>query len=226
VRWRILLLVVLAIASLTSCGGDDDKGSNDNGGDATSDAEIGGTAAVGGPVAWPAPAAADVARAVEAAGLALQPAETLIHHVHAHLDVFIDGKHRTVPAGIGIVITDPAVHHGTADGGPAYGGISPPCDQPCISPLHTHDITGVLHTESATTDDNTLGELFAEWDVKLTDTCIGTYCIPATPIRIYVDGQAKPLASAPDIALSNMREIAVVIGKLPSRIPSEGDFGG
>lgn len=222
-RWRSLVLVVLVVASLAGCGGDDDKGGTAN---PTADAEIGGTAAAGGPVAWPAPPAADVARAVQAAGLLLGPAETLIHHVHAHLDVFIDGKHRTVPAGLGIVITDPAVHHGTVDGGPAYGGISPPCDHPCISPLHTHDISGVLHTESATADDNTLGELFAEWDVKLTDTCIGTYCAPATPIRIYVDGQPKPLASAPDIALTNLREIAIVIGTSPSRIPSEGDFGG
>ncbi|MEN3271569.1 MAG: hypothetical protein V7636_330 [Actinomycetota bacterium] len=217
-RWRILLAAVLAVA-LTSCGDDDD-----NGGSATVDAEIGGIAAIGGAEAWPAPPANEVDRVVQAAGLALGPSETLIHHVHAHLDVFIDGKHRTVPAGIGIVFTDPAVHKDTFAGGPTYGGIITPCAQPCISPLHTHDITGTLHTESATADDNTLGELFAEWDVKLTDSCVGTYCAPDTPIRVYVDGKAKPLASAADIELTNLREIAIVIGRPPARIPSEGDF--
>ena len=40
-----------------------------------------------------------------------------------------------------------------------------PCDKPCISPLHTHDVTGIIHTESSTHKDNTLGQLFVEWNV-------------------------------------------------------------
>jgi len=215
----LLVLVIVIVAATVGCGGGDDSGG------ATTGAKIGGVAPSGGPVAWPAPPASDVARLVKAAGLALETHETLIHHVHAHLDIFIDGTHRTVPAGLGIVITDPAVHSGTTGGGPAYGGINPPCAQPCISPLHTHDITGVLHTESATAEENTLGQLFAEWDVKLTDSCIGTFCAPATPILVYVDGKPKPLAATADVALSNLREIAIVIGRAPARIPSEGDFG-
>ncbi|MBW8856999.1 MAG: hypothetical protein JF604_22330 [Bradyrhizobium sp.] len=51
-----------------------------------------------------------------------------------------------VPAGIGIVITDPQVHHAVVEGSDQYGGISTPCSNPCISPLHTHDVTGTLHT--------------------------------------------------------------------------------
>ena len=217
-RWRLVAVAAVALAALVSCGGDDSGGT-------TSGPKIGGSASIGGALAWPAPAAGDVARLVRGAGLELEPKETLVHHVHAHLDVFIDGKHRTVPAGIGIVITDPAVHTGTVHGSPAYGGIAG-CDQPCISPLHTHDVTGVLHTESATPDDNTLGQLFAEWDVKVTSSCIGTYCAPKTPIHVYVDGEQKPLASLPDVALSDGREIAVVIGASPARIPSKGDFSG
>jgi hypothetical protein len=145
--------------------------------------------------------------------------------VHAHLDVFIDGAHRSVPSGIGIVITDPAVHTGTVGGAPAYGGIEG-CDTPCISPLHTHDVTGVLHTESAVDVDNTLGQLFKEWDVRLTDTCVGSYCTPTTAIRLFVDGKAKALASASKVPLTDHEEIAIVIGKPPTRIPSEGDFSG
>jgi hypothetical protein len=137
--------------------------------------------------------------------------------------MFIDGQHRSVPGGIGIVITDPAVHSGTVAGAPAYGGIQN-CDQPCISPLHTHDITGILHTESATTTDNTLGQFFQEWDVRLDGSCVGTFCAPTTPIAVYVNGKSTPLADAAGVALSNHKEIAIVIGPPPSRIPAAGDF--
>jgi hypothetical protein len=183
----------------------------------------GGTAAIGGPVAFPAPAADQVAGLVGSAGLVLETHETLVHHVHAHLDMFIDGQHRTVPGGIGIVITDPAVHSGTIAGAPAYGGIQE-CAQPCISSLHTHDITGILHTESATNQDNTLGQFFQEWSVRLDGSCVGSYCAPGTPITIYVNGKSTPLANAAAIPLSDHKEIAIVIGQPPSRVPAAGDF--
>ena len=38
----------------------------------------------------------------EAAGLTAEKKESLQHHVHAHLDVFVDGKRVVVPAAIGI----------------------------------------------------------------------------------------------------------------------------
>src|SRR5581483_12176207 len=96
-----------------------------------------------------------------------ETAERLAHHVHSHLDIFVDGQPKLVPAGLGIVISDPAVHHDVVDGFDEYGGISVPCDHACISPLHTHDVSGVLHTESASDVDNTLGQLFTEWNVRL-----------------------------------------------------------
>jgi hypothetical protein len=120
------------------------------------------------PPRWPAPPPDRVVELATAAGLVPETAERLAYHVHAHLDVFINGRHQTVPAGIGIVTTDPAVHKGTINGQPAYGGITVPCAQPCISPLHTHTARGILHTESATRVDNTLGQFFTEWDVPLT----------------------------------------------------------
>jgi hypothetical protein len=156
-----------------------------------------------------------------AAGLVPETAERLQYHVHAHLDIFVNGVAKLIPGGIGIQINDPAVHSGTVDGEPAYGGINPPCNNPCISPLHTHDVTGVLHTESATVKDNTLGQFFIEWAVPLSKTCVGTYCAPATPIKWYVNG--KPFNGDPrTIDLSNLIEIAVVIGSpAPSTIPSQ-----
>jgi hypothetical protein len=173
---------------------------------------------------WPAPSPDRVVGLVTAAGLVPETAERLTYHVHAHLDVFVNGRHETVPAGIGIVTTDPAVHTGTIDGQPAYGGIRAPCAQPCISPLHTHAVTGILHTESATRVDNTLGQFFTEWDVPLTAQCVDTYCMPQTRIAIYVNGRRQRFAEAAQIPLSDHKEIALVIGRLPSRIPRTADF--
>jgi hypothetical protein len=163
------------------------------------------TAALGDPPApaaprraprWPAPPPDRVVELTTAAGLVPETAESLQYHVHAHLDVFINGRHQTVPAGIGIVTTDPAVHTGTISGQPAYGGITVPCAQPCISPLHTHAVTGIIHTESPTRVDNTLGQFFIEWDVPLTPQCVDKYCTPDTRIAIYVNGRRQSLAGA------------------------------
>lgn len=155
------------------------------------------------------------------AGLVPEKAEFLQYHVHAHLDVFVNGDPVRVPAGIGINIDDPAVRsERLADGTLAYGGISPPCKQPCISPLHTHDDSGILHTESKTATPNRLGQFFIEWAVRLDKSCVGGYCKADAPIAIYVDG--NPFSGDPrDIELSDLREIAIVIGSPPDEIPSE-----
>ena len=109
------------------------------------------------------------------------------------------------------------------DGQTGYGGIDPPCDQPCISPLHTHLPTGILHTESATDVDNTLGEFFTEWGVTLDDKCVATYCAPRDKIAVYVDG--KPVTTDPrEIALTDHKEIAIIIGTAPDTIPDSADF--
>jgi hypothetical protein len=152
------------------------------------------------------------------AGLQPEPKETLHFHVHAHLDVFIDGRAVLVPAGIGINITDPEVKHGQWNGTPAYGGITG-CAQPCISPLHTHDESGVIHTESADSTPNRLGQFFVEWNVPLSATCVGQDCAPATPVAVYVNGE-RYSGNPADISLTDRKEIAVVIGSAPKQIPS------
>jgi hypothetical protein len=167
----------------------------------------------------PYPAPSDPMGRTRAAGLVPEPAEQLKYHVHAHLDVFVDGKHIIVPAGIGIDITNPRVHAFETDGLPSYGGINVPCDQPCISPLHTHDVTGILHTESPTQEDNTLGQFFTEWGVRLDANCFANYCKPAKPVAVYVDG--KPFTGDPrTIPLSDRKEIAIIVGTPPAQIPN------
>jgi hypothetical protein len=167
-------------------------------------------------VLWRAPAD-PLARTVRA-GLDPERKEYLIHHVHAHLDVFVDGKPISVPAGIGINIDDPAVRRFKGpDGSFSYGGIDPACRKPCISPLHTHDKSGILHTESKTPKPNTLGQFFTEWGVRLSESCVGKYCDPK-PVAFYVNG--KPYAGDPRaIELTDRKEIAIAIGTPPAKIP-------
>jgi hypothetical protein len=173
------------------------------------------------PLVWPAPPD-PLARAVQA-GLKPGPREYGTNHVHAHLDVFVDGSPVTVPAGIGINIDDPAVRRFDEAGGTvAYGGIQL-CNEPCISPLHTHDVSGIIHTESASPEPNTLGEFFTEWGVALDPSCVATFCGPTTKIAIYIDGElttGDPRA----IQLTDHREIAIVIGTPPPQIPKTADF--
>jgi hypothetical protein len=145
------------------------------------------------------------------AGLTPETHEFVFLHVHSHLDVFVNGTKVAVPAGIGIDVHNKAVHTFTnpQDGTIGYGGIASPCDKPCISPLHTHFDDGVLHTEAKKNQFNRLGQFFTEWGVKL----------PAKA-KVYVDG--KPFKGNPHaIQLKDKREIALVVGKPPAKIPSK-----
>ena len=166
---------------------------------------------------WPAPK--DPMKMARLAGLVPEVNEHLQYHVHSHLDVFVDGKHVEIPAGIGIDTADPKVQKGQLqDGSYAYGGITK-CPKVCISPLHTHAHLGVLHTETSKPTPNRLGQFFVEWGVRLDAKCVATYCAPKTPIHIYVNGKEQK-GDPRQILLRNQSEIAVVIGKPPAKIPA------
>jgi hypothetical protein len=155
------------------------------------------------------------------AGLTPETHEFVFLHVHSHLDVFVNGKTVVVPAGVGIDIHNPAVRRYEApDGTVGYGGISPPCAKPCISPLHTHFDDGILHTEAKKNQFNRLGQFFKEWKVRLDAKCVSKYCKPATKIAVYVDGK-KTSGDPRAIRLEDRREIAIVVGKPPGKIPSK-----
>ena len=171
---------------------------------------------------WPAPA--KPMQLAAQAGLEPAATEHLNFHAHAHLDVFLDGQAVLIPGGIGIAIDDPAVREFPGPLGTGYGGIEPPgCVRVCISPLHTHDPDGILHTEAPTQQSNKLGQFFTQWGVTFADGCVGEYCEPDTTIEVYVDGE--PYEGDPaGIELVDQREIAVVIGTPPEEIPATADF--
>ena len=169
---------------------------------------------------WPAPS--DPLDKTVEAGLTPERREFFGIHLHAHLDIFVNGEPVEVPAAIGIDITDPGVRVFDDPGGTSYGGIEL-CDEPCISPLHTHDASGVLHTEAQENETNTLGQFFVEWDVRLDESCVGGFCEPEAPIAVFIDGE--PYDGDPaEIVLEDQRQIAIVIGTFPNEVPSTYDF--
>jgi hypothetical protein len=204
----VALAAVLAVV-LAGCGKNGSK-------TATSAAPPAPTPATGGPP-WPAPD--NAMELTRRAGLKPEHAEFLQYHVHAHLYVFVNGQAVRIPAGIGIDIHDPGVQSAPLqDGTTAYGSIQY-CKHVCISPLHTHDDSGILHTETKTPSPNTLGQFFTEWNVRLDPNCVDGFCKPGSAIEILVDG--KPFSGDPrTIELADRTVIVIVIGSPPATIPT------
>src|ERR1700682_4376822 len=100
------------------------------------------------PPPWPPPT--DLPAAVGQAGLPLMGSEGSVLHIHAYLDVFVNGPPVPVPADIGI-------------------------DQQAgtISPLHTHDNSGVIHIEPPGQATFSLAQFFTEWQVSLSASQLG-----------------------------------------------------
>ncbi len=160
--------------------------------------------ALAGLQSGPAPWQAEIARLadrLQVLGLPLLSSEGDVLHIHAHLDLFVNGKRVPVAAGVGI------------NQGSSF-----------ISPLHIHDATGVIHVESPTKEQFTLGQFFAVWGVRFTASRLGGYQATSShPIRIYVGG--KRYEDDPTrVVLSAHQEIAVVVGKAPPGIPSSYRF--
>jgi len=124
-------------------------------------------------------------------------------HIHQHLDILVNRKPVTVPAGIGI-------------------------NQVArfISPLHTHDVSGVIHVESDVKRDFTLGQFFDVWGVRFSKSCVGAYCAKGTDtLRVFVNG--KPVSGDPrSLVLREHQEIAVVYGPATANasVPSSYRF--
>lgn len=72
-------------------------------------------------------------------GIPCETQEYTTFHIHAHLDVFVNGQHITVPQYIGIM------------------------DNSCLYWLHTHDNTGIMHIESPQQTDFDLSQFLDVW---------------------------------------------------------------
>jgi hypothetical protein len=137
---------------------------------------------------------------LSAIGLPALSEEGTVLHIHQHLDIFIEGKPISVPAGIGI--------------NEAAG---------FISPIHTHDDTAIIHVESPTIQTFTLGQFFDIWGVRFTDQCIGGYCSQGDKtLKVFVNGNLFN-GDPRQIELQQHQEIVATYGTskdLANPIPS------
>ena len=97
-------------------------------------------------------------------GVQCQAGEQLVSHVHTHLTIFVNGKAKVIPYGIGIP--------GFAAVQTAHGPFVQTGS--CFYWLHTHQEDGVIHVESPSASLHfNLGQFFAEWGIPLSSTEVG-----------------------------------------------------
>jgi hypothetical protein len=137
-------------------------------------------------------------------GIQCNASEQLLFHIHAHLDVFVNGQLMYIPPEIGII------------------------PDKCIYWLHTHDGSGIIHIESPVKKDFTLGQFFDLWKTKLNNPQIfdNVFNKSANSMsQLYVNGN-KLLngTNYRDVKLHAHDQIALVYGTPPTNIPSKYDF--
>jgi hypothetical protein len=152
---------------------------------------------------WP-PETTQLRARLTAIGLPALTAEGQVQHTHQHLDLYVDGHQVTIPADIGINRT--------------VG---------FISPIHTHDATGIIHVESPVVRTFTLGEFFDVWGVRFDGHCVGGICDGGgRALTVFLNGQ--PYAGDPrSLVLAAHEEIVLAIGtpaQLPNPIPASYPF--
>jgi hypothetical protein len=198
------LLALAALLLLAGCGGADNKATtiDQPGGQSASGPELGpafdSIASLPGALKTPPPWPANTAKLqqrLRAIGLEPLTQEGQVLHIHQHLDIFVDGKPVAVPGDLGI-------------------------GQGFISDLHTHAAypPGIIHVESPTEANFSLGQFFAVWGVPLSATCIGSLCAKGgKQLRTWVNGKALS-ADPTRIVLAQHQEIVLAFGT-PAQAP-------
>jgi hypothetical protein len=123
-----------------------------------------------GPEGIPVPSGPKLATLINTAtgqtvdGVQCQAGEQTVVHVHTHLTIFVNGKARVIPYGIGV----PGFQAVQTAQGPFVETGS------CFYWLHVHAYDGIVHIESpSTTQSFTLGQFFDEWGQPLSTTQVG-----------------------------------------------------
>ena len=138
-------------------------------------------------------------------GIKCDEVEFTKFHIHAHLDIFVDGKPFTVPSQIGI-----------------------DSEGRCLYWLHTHDDSGIIHIESPTDREFTIGNFIEIWKRTLGTTVLFDSDLNETNsvVNAYVNGVEVPSnTDLTNIGINAYDEIALVIGPIQAdNIPSEYQF--
>ena len=90
-------------------------------------------------------------------GIQCEPLAQLAYASYAHLQVYVNGRSRALPGGIGIVDESPI----ETERGLFYGALT------CMYWLHTRAADGLVEVQAPVDRHFTLGDLFAIWDQPL-----------------------------------------------------------
>lgn len=120
--------------------------------------------------------------------------EYSVFHIHAHIDIFVNGQPIIVPASIGIK------------------------DNTCLYWLHTHKADGIIHIEAPKPRDFSLGEFLDIW--KSTNN--GLPPANENPV-IYINGQVVTTILK-DTLFNAHDEIVLAYGNPPLNIPKFYQF--
>jgi len=133
-----------------------------------------------------------------------------VKHFHIHLEIWLDGKRVTVPAGIGV---------GRPWGTDQTGFIS---TGSCFAWIHTHDTTGVVHVFTQVGKSDTLGQVFSVWGQPLGERGALGY---SGNLAVLVNGRS--MTGDPRLVpLKNFENIVLELGTPPSPPPGAlYDFG-
>jgi hypothetical protein len=224
---RVLILLSLASAALlAACGGSSTASTSSQAAASSSASSTSATTAAAsttagkthlGPEGIPLEQGPDLAPAgtttqgATVDGVHCEPSEQVVYHIHAHLQVYVGGQPRTLPAAIGMVgpVSEQTPY------GPFYGA------QQCYYFLHTHATDGIIHIESPSQRIYTLGNFFDEWNQPLSATQVAG---EKGKVTAFVNN--KPWTKSPrDIPLLPHSSIQLDVGT-PTVAPHEISWAG
>jgi hypothetical protein len=107
-----------------------------------------------------APATTHAGQTVDGISCRKQADEKVKYHVHVHVAVYVNGKMKRLPAGIGI--TEPRLLEKYSNGHFYDVGL-----YDCLYWLHTHVADGIIHVETPGQRNFTLGQFFDIWNQPL-----------------------------------------------------------
>lgn len=144
-------------------------------------------------------------------GIQCEPLAQLAYRTYVHLQVYVNGRSRALPGGIGLVDqTAEATQHGLFYGTNA-----------CMYWLHTRAADGLIEVESPVARHYTLGDFFAIWNQPLSTTRVA---VAHGRVTATVDGRlwhGNPAA----IPLTAHAAIQLAVGK-PVPAPQPVDWLG
>ncbi|HEX5519116.1 MAG TPA: hypothetical protein VFX18_01630 [Candidatus Nitrosocosmicus sp.] len=139
--------------------------------------------------------------AVPIDGIRCESMEGSGFHIHAKLNIFLNGQNYTVPSQIGIT-------------------------NYCLYWMHTHDNSGIIHIESPVNRTFTLGHFFDIWKQKFSNNQVLNNTVDVNhPLSVFINGtKVSNGTNFRDINLHAHDVIAIVYGNSPPSIPTKADF--